>query len=201
MGRHPNPGPRVTRAAPNTTTLVRRAAEGDEDAFRRLVALVRSDLRRWALARMPDPDDADEVVQRTLIRMHRALPSFDGRARLSTWLYRILRNAAVDIERGRRRWRTGGAVEKPESVERPDPLRSLESERLAREVLAAFAALPPRQREVLELVDHEGRRPVEVAEMLDMKAVTVRANLFKARRAVREAILARHPELEGGYEA
>jgi RNA polymerase sigma-70 factor (ECF subfamily) len=182
-------------------TLVRLATEGDDEAFRRLVALVHADLRRWALARMADPDDADEVVQRTLIRMHRALRSFDGRARLSTWLYRILRNVATDLERGRRSHRTvaDAPPDDPEAAERPDPVRSLEARRLSREVLACFAALPPRQREVLELVDHEGRRPVEVAEMLGMKPVTVRANLFKARRAVREAILARHPELEEGY--
>jgi RNA polymerase sigma-70 factor (ECF subfamily) len=189
--------------AAETMTLVHRAADGDDDAFRRLVALVHEDLRRWALARMADPDDADEVVQRTLIRMHRSLHRFDGRSRLSTWLYRILHNAAVDLERHRRarppvpdRCPAGDL----DRAERPDPARALESRRLWREVMASFAALPPRQREVLELVDHQGRRPVEVAEMLDMKAVTVRANLFKARRAVREAILARHPELEEGYE-
>ena len=184
-------------------TLVRRAAEGDDDAFRRLVALVHPELRRWALARTGDVDDADEVIQRTLIRMHRSLGSFDGRARLSTWLYRILRNAATDLDRSRGSRPTAPAdpsTDDPGRVEPPDPIRSLESRRLSREVLASFAMLPPRQREVLELVDHEGRRPVEVAEMLDMKPVTVRANLFKARRAVRTAILARHPELEEGYE-
>lgn len=184
-------------------TLVRRAAGGDDEAFRRLVAGVYPQLRRWALARTADPDDADEVVQRTLIRMHRSLAGFDGRSRLSTWLYRVLRNAAADLDRSRRARPTvpeSSVPESPERAEEPDPVRVLESERLAREVRMSFGSLPPRQREVLELVDQEGLRPADVAEMLDMKPVTVRANLFKARRAVREAVLARHPELLEGYE-
>jgi RNA polymerase sigma-70 factor (ECF subfamily) len=66
--------------------LVRRAAAGDDDAFRRLVGSVLPRLRRWALARTGNPDQADEVVQRTLIRAHRGLDRFAGDSRLTSWL-------------------------------------------------------------------------------------------------------------------
>ncbi|NIP80185.1 MAG: sigma-70 family RNA polymerase sigma factor [Gemmatimonadetes bacterium] len=185
-------------------TLVRRAADGDDDAFRELVRRVHPDLRRWALARTGDPDEVDEVVQRTLIAMHRALPGFAGKARLSTWLYRILANAASDVHRAR----TAGPERdrEPELLaaavsDPPDPIRTVHAERVAGTVWALIGGLPRRQREVMVLVDHEGRRPVDVAEMLGLKPVTVRASLFKARRAIREAVLARHPELMEGYEA
>lgn len=180
---------------------VRRAAAGDEDAFRSLVREVYPTLRRWALARTGHPDDADEVVQRTLIRMHRGLGGFSGEGRLTTWLYRIVANAAADLERSHSAHgpSTGGPLE-GSADPWPDPVRAVHAGRMAAAVRDFFDALPPRQREVLELVDHEGLRPVDVAEMLDIEPVTVRANLFKARRAVRRAMLARYPELTEGYE-
>lgn len=190
--------------------LIRRAAAGDEDAFRCLVARVLPRLRRWALVRTGDRDDADEVVQRALIRLHRSLGRFEGRSRLSSWLYRILANAATDLERERAArggpaWvavSDGGAEEAGGGAgASPDPIRSLHADRMAAAVREFFETLPPRQREVLELVDHEGLRPQDVADALDLSPGTVRAHLFRARRAVRERILARYPELTEGYDA
>ena len=56
-----------------------------------------------------------------------------------------------------------------------------------------FAALPQRQREVFDLVDLQGISSAEVAERTGMKPVSVRANLFKARKAIRDSLLASHP--------
>lgn len=180
---------------------VRSAAAGDDDAFRELVREVYPTLRRWALARTGNPDDADDVVQRTLIRMHRGLEDFSGEGRLTTWLYRILANAAIDLQRSRD---AGGARSRDSgdgsTSPWPDPVRTVHAGRMAAAVRDFFNALPPRQREVMELVDHEGLRPVDVADMLGIEPVSVRANLFKARRAVRGAMLARYPELTEGYE-
>ena len=197
----------VSTATADTIQRVRRAADGDEDAFRELVRELYPSLRRWALAVTADSDEADEVVQRTLIRLHRGLPGFSGRSKLSTWTYRILARAAVDVARSRASGpdavRPGadptGAARASSAGSQEDPVRTLYAKRIAAEVGALLASLPRRQRQVLVLVDHEGRRPVEVAEMLGLRPVTVRANLFKARRTIRERILARHPELTEGY--
>lgn len=181
--------------------LVRRAADGNDDAFRTLVRRVHPRLRRWALAKTGDPDTADEVVQQTLIRMYRGLAGFSGDSTLTSWLYRILSNAVIDMHRESAR----SAVQDetlesmPDRSEQPDPVRSIHATRVASAVRDFFETLPARQREVMELVDFEGLRAVDVAEMLDVKPVTVRANLFKARRAIRERILERHPELKEGY--
>lgn len=197
----------MSTAATETLELVRSAAAGDDEAFRRLVRQVYPTLRRWALARTGDPDDADEVVQRALIRMHRSLGTFGGEARLTSWLYRIVTNAAIDLHRSRtaRPGRPGRPAEipdvDPERSIRTDPIRAMHAGRMAAAVRDFFEILPPRQREVLELVDHQGMRPVDVAEALGVKPVSVRANLFKARRTVRRAILERYPELREGYES
>lgn len=182
--------------------LVRRAVAGDDDAFRALVRRVHPQLRRWALAKTGDPDTADEAVQRTLIRMHRGLARFSGDAALTSWLYRILSNVVIDLHRSESGRPTVGEESlerRSEEVEQPDPIRALHASHLTDAVRDFFGALPERQREVMELVDFEGRRAVDVAQMLDVKPVTVRANLFKARRAIREQILERYPELTEGY--
>ena len=191
----------MSHPSPDTEDLIRRAAEGDDDAFRTLVRRVHPRLTRWALAKTGDPDDADEAVQRTLIRMHGGLGGFSGDATLGSWLYRILSNVVIDMHRAASARPT--AREEEETVEErreePDPVRTIHADRLVRAVRDFFDTLPPRQREVLELVDHQGMKAVEVAEMLEIEPVSVRASLFKARRTLRTEIVKRYPELTEGY--
>lgn len=182
--------------------LVRRATAGDDHAFRVLVRRVHPRLRRWALVKTGDPDMADEAVQQTLIRMHRGLEGFSGDSALTSWLYRILTRVIIDLHRADAR-RSGPGEEPVDELaaQEADPLRAIHAGRMAAVVRDFFETLPPRQREVLELVDFEGRPAVEVAGLLDLKPVSVRASLFKARRALREVILERYPELMEGYHA
>jgi RNA polymerase sigma factor (sigma-70 family) len=60
-------------------------------------------------------------------------------------------------------------------------------------ILELFAELPQRQREIFDLVDLQGLSPAEAADRTGMKAVSVRASLFKARKTIRARILASHP--------
>ena len=182
--------------------LIRRAADGDDDAFRILVRRVHPRLRRWALAKTGDPDHADEAVQGTLIRMHRGLAGFTGSSALGSWLYRILSNVVIDMHRSesaRPTVREEAVEAMPERSEQTDPIQSIHAGRMAEAVRDFFEVLPPRQREVLELVDHQGLKAVEVADMLDLAPGSVRATLFKARRTLRSEILKRYPELTEGY--
>ena len=103
--------------------LIRRARRGDEDAFVELVEMyagrVYGALRRFGL----DASEADEVAQEVFVRAWRGLPSFEERARLSTWLYRIAFNEAQrrlsrrGPRQGRVAWRRtrGDRVVKPVS--------------------------------------------------------------------------------------
>ncbi len=97
-------------------------------------------------------------------------------------------------KRGRRgRLALTPAARPAREVYTTDPGGRVDRERAATVIRELFAALPQRQREVFDLVDLQGLSPAEVAERTGMKPVSVRANLFKARKAIRDNLLATHP--------
>lgn len=200
------------------------AQAGDEEAFAALVRRVHARVFRWALGRTGDPDDADDVTQSVLIRLHRHLGGYRASGSFDAWLYRITANAAAShaarLKRRRRSRRalspavgegttgTGAMAGSANPAAGASTAASVADAQATRAVSRIFAGrvselvrtyfreLPARQREVFDLVDLQGHSPAEVAEMLGLKQVTVRANLFKARRTMRRTILARHPEIE-----
>ena len=190
---------REESSAEDLDALARRAVEGDERAFEALVRAVHGRIHRWALARLGDPDDADDVTQAVLVRLHRKLDTWRGRGRVTSWLYRVTANECSSWRRRvARRWNRRERLRFENEDERPpDPRESAgagtDAREIARLVTHYFEALPDRQREVFDLVDLQGHTPAEVSEMLDMNPNTVRANLFKARRSIRARILEDHP--------
>ena len=176
---------------PDLDRLARAAAGGDEASFEALVRAVHVRIHRWALARVGDADDAEDVAQRVLLRLHANLGRWQGRSRLTTWLYRITANEAASwrrrasrrLERLRRRGPPVAA-----GAAAPD-VADLDRRRLAERATELFGELPRRQREVIDLVDFQGYAPAEAADMLALNHATLRANLFKARRALRRRLL------------
>ena len=80
-----------------------------------------------------------------------------------------------------------------DNVYNTDPGARVDRERIADYVRIFFTELPPKQREVFDLVDLQGHEPAEVARLLGTNAGTVRGNLFKARSALRARLLEDHP--------
>lgn len=182
--------------------LVRRAQRGDDVAFATLLARLRPRVYRWALAAAANADDAEDVTQDVVLKLHRKLKTFRGRSRFSSWLYRVTRNAAA--EQHRKRARRGelleeaareAATEIPRGSSLDDRLRALDDARLAELVRGFFEELPARQRQVFDLADLQGYTSPEIAEMLEIEPVTVRTNLFRARSTIRSRILETRPEL------
>lgn len=178
--------------------LARAAADGDACAFDDLVRGIFGRIQRWALTRLADPDDADDVTQAVLVRLHARLATWKEEGSFEAWLYRITANECSSWRRrvarrlGRRESFRRREIRRREaaSVAGSEALDRRELEEL---VAFFFDRLPPRQREVFDLVDLQGYAPAEVSQMLDLNPNTVRANLFKARRAIRARILERMP--------
>jgi RNA polymerase sigma-70 factor (ECF subfamily) len=179
--------------------LVPRAQAGDAVARDDLLRRCHGTIYRWALVFTGDRDEAEDITQEVLVRVYRYLPGFSGRARFTTWLYRLTRNAALGIRRTVASRlvlaRRVGDRLAAEPTAGDDPIDRLQAGRMREVVLSLFQELPVRQREVFHLADLEGLTPTEIAEQLGMNPVTVRAHLFRARRALRARLLAQHPEL------
>lgn len=178
--------------------LAAAARTGGAEAVERLVRGTYPELYRWALLRCGEPADAEDIAQEAALRMYRELPSFAGRARFTTWLYRLLANAAADFYRRDRRHVVGRApLEALAGVAEPaeEPERRMASGRFMDLVRRFFTDLSEGQRTVFYLVDLQGHSPHEVAEMLDANPNTVRAHLLKARRAIRSRLLEGHREV------
>jgi RNA polymerase sigma-70 factor (ECF subfamily) len=192
-----------TRIDESVSALVRGAQAGDEAAFERLLRRHYAQIHRWALARTGDRDEADDVAQEVLVRLHRHLASFDGRSQFTTWLYQVTRSAAADLHRkSARRDRLAEKLKREPAPASHDPRLGDDAadEKRATGLVRTFSEeLSERQREVFDLCDLQGFGAAEVSAMLKMEPVTVRSHLFRARKAIRKKILESCPELVEGY--
>lgn len=153
-------------------------------------ALIRllPNLRRYAMSLARRPDLADDLVQTTVERAIRAADSHDPAARLEPWLFRITRNAFIDLTR---RQRTEGVqvdvFDMPEALA-DDGDRAVEARLMLRATQDAMQALPPEQSEILHLICIEELSYAEAAAVLDIPKGTVMSRLSRARLALAEKL-------------
>jgi RNA polymerase sigma-70 factor (TIGR02960 family) len=190
-----------------TEQTLARARAGDEDAFRELTDPYRRELQLHIYRIVGSAQDAEDLLQETLLAAWRGLERFEGRASVRAWLYRIATNRSADALRASRR--------RPEDLQRmtavPEPTRRAEpiwlepypdvlldgipdeapgpearyeaKEAIALAFIAGLQHLPPQQRAVLVLRDVLGFRAGEVAEMLATTEPSVNSLLRRARAA------------------
>jgi len=160
--------------------LLAAAREGDLDAFEALVREHTQAVFAHALRFFGDPAIAEDVVQEVWIKVYRSLVDFDGRARFSTWLFRVTRNTCLDqVRAGARR---PIAVDPIEAVAAPGDLA--DEVALTASVELAMRALPPEDRDAFMAVALYGLTYAEVAETLGVPVGTVKSRVFRARRSL-----------------
>jgi RNA polymerase sigma-70 factor (ECF subfamily) len=186
-----------------------RARAGDQDAFRELTEPHRRELQLHCYRILGSVQDAEDMVQETLLAAWRSLDAFEGRASVRSWLYRIATNRCLNALRARsRRPREVPAMaDALEPTRRTEPVwlepypdvlledipdrsagpaaryEARESSELA--FILALQHLPPRQRAALVLGDVLGFRTAEVAAMLDTGEASVKGALQRARATLR----------------
>lgn len=177
--------------------LLERIRRGDGDAFEQVAREQAPRLFRLALRLTGRRDEAEDLVQETLLRALPALKRFEGRARLSTYLTRALTNLWKNRLRSRKRsrlvdWFRGRRPEEDEDDnaplavdERPSPLERLEAKDRARLVRDAVSLLEPNRRLTLLLREVEEMSYEEIATMTGVPVGTVRSRLARAREDLR----------------
>ena len=169
-------------------TLMSRAAAGDRRAFSLLVIRHAERVRAVALRFSGNAADADDVAQAAFLAAWREAPNWQsGRARFSTWLYRVAVNRCIDLARRRRvrSWLSLDVVAEPE-----DEAPSAADLAVQRSELAAvrrdIRALPEKQRAALLLAVQAEKSTAEIGEALDVSAGAAEQLLVRARRTLRE---------------
>jgi RNA polymerase sigma-70 factor (ECF subfamily) len=174
------------------------AKAGRQDAFAQIVELHSTTVYNLALRLMKDPHEAEEVLQETFISAFKALPKFEGRSQLATWLYRIAYNAA--LMRLRKRQLPTESLDEPVTTEAGDqvprelidwgsiPDDLLLNQELRTVLIAALNTLPESLRSIFVLRDIEGLSTAEAAEALGLTETNAKVRLHRARLALRERL-------------
>jgi RNA polymerase sigma-70 factor (ECF subfamily) len=169
---------------------------GDRAEFARLVENTSTQIYRLGLKMLADSDDAEDMLQETYLKAMRALPGFEGRSSLATWLYRIAVNEALMILRKRRPMVAVEDENLDEEEGLADPVQIVdfsympESEMMVGEAKrfldSAIQKLSPGLRAVFLLRDVEGLSIKETADALNLTEMNVKTRLLRARLKLRE---------------
>ena len=168
--------------------ILRRAQQGDSEAFRQLVEAYQTQVYRLAL-RMCGADGADDVTQDAFVAAWRALPNFRSDCRFSTWLYRLTTNAAIDCLRREKRHRDADDLD---GVELPDdgdtPQEAAERTETQTAVRSALSALSDEHRQVLLLRYMQEMDYGEIAVALGISEGTVKSRINRAKARLKELL-------------
>lgn len=179
------------------SALLERLRAGEPEAFDAIVRQHGAQMLAVARRLLSHEDDAREVVQDAFLSAFRAVASFEGGSKLSTWLHRITVNAALMKLRQRRRrheepidaylpgFLDDGHQARPAEDWRRSAQEILSSREDRQFVLDCIEHMPDSYREVLKLRDIEELSTQETAELLGLETNTVKVRLHRARQALR----------------
>jgi RNA polymerase sigma-70 factor, ECF subfamily len=181
--------------------LISRCQQGEREALGEFYRQYRPEVTRNLMRVLgPGRGDVEDVLQDVFIEVYRSINRFRGDARLSTWLYRVCVNVALQRLRKRKRLAEVPGDDLPERSSAETPERGLDNRRRLDAVYRLLDTLSPKKRVVFILHEIEGREPKEIAQIVGAPVLTVRTRLHYARKEF-YARAAAEPRLDGGGAA
>ncbi len=168
---------------PEDGELVRKARNGDVIAFETLVNRHYERMYAIAFKWTRNRHDAEDITQNACIKLGRGIRSLHNETLFSTWLYRIVINAAKDFQRQAGRLKTGENFNDTES-HNPTPEKQLYS----RELLDVVYSLPQKEKDAILLVFGEGLSHGAAAQILECAETTVSWRIYRARERISSRI-------------
>ena len=157
-----------------------RAQDGDREAYRTLLEDVSPPLRRFFRRRINDAGDVEDLLQDTLIALHRARHTYDPARPLEPWLFAIARNVLTDHLR-----RELGRARREVLVDVLPEVEETPAGETEQQVAQALARLPPAQRQAIELLKLEGLSVEMAAARAGTTAGALKVRAHRAYRALR----------------
>jgi RNA polymerase sigma-70 factor (ECF subfamily) len=167
--------------------LMRQAQAGDQAAYASLLVLLTSATRQFARARLGTVPWIDDVVQETLLAVHRARQTYDPRRPFAPWFYAVASSRMIDVIRRERRVTSrelSGDVLPEPMLEEKSPHDELDVDAIH----AAVASLPQRQREVIEALKFQDQSVREVAGRLSMTESAVKVTAHRGYQALKRLL-------------
>jgi RNA polymerase sigma-70 factor (ECF subfamily) len=177
---------------PDDAAAVAKARGGDQDAFRVLVERHSRTIYRLAYRMTGRAEDAEDVVQETLVRAYRQLGRFEARSNFATWLYRIGFNCAIDYMRARPQRESAETDEKLEQMAKsskgPTTDDLVYAGEIGERVQEALGALSPQERAAFLMRHYHGCSIEEICSTLDLKSNAAKHSIFRAVKKMRAAL-------------
>ncbi len=168
-------------AIADDAALMQRAAAGDQSAWREIVESHLSAMRGLAYRMSLQDSAAEDVTQEAFLRLWKIAPQWKPEARIATWLYRVVRNLAIDAIRRRK---TNASEELDDGIDSgmPTPLEALSLARSRAQVTDAVGQLPDRQRTAIMLVHFGELSGAEAAGIMKVSIEALESLLARGRR-------------------
>ncbi|HEX6665617.1 MAG TPA: sigma-70 family RNA polymerase sigma factor [Solirubrobacterales bacterium] len=178
--------------------LVRRATKGDEWAFAAIYSRYDQDLQRFCLAIVGNPQDAQDALQNTMVKVMRGLPGERRQLQLKPWLYRIAHNESVEVLRRRS---PTVQLDPHLAAAAPSPVEAVEQRARLQRLVVDMGQLPERQRAALVMRELAGLGFDEIGAALDTSPAVARQTLYEARLSMRQMNEGRELSCEGVMRA
>ena len=189
--------------------LILKCQANDAAAFNEIVSRYKNKVFNFVNRMVHGAADAEDLTQEIFVRAYLSINSFQGRASLNTWLFRIATNICIDYNRKHSRLKglatslqrddqsEDGECELQIPDEKFDPQRLALNRELGDQLQQAMNSLPEKHRAVVLLHDVEGLAYEEIAGIVDCPVGTVKSRLFNARMALRQKL---GPYVDGSLE-
>lgn len=179
--------------------IVHRLKAGDLQALNELMNQYKDEFYRLAYRILRNKEDAEEILQDTFLRAYQKINSYEGKAKLATWLYRICVNRCLNRLESRKA--RAAKVTGMDEIQNLPGLHNTEVEyetaELQQKVNDAVARLKPDQQILVTLYYLQGFSCAEIGEILQQPLGTVKTHLFRARNSLKKILAGVMPHIDG----
>ena len=178
--------------------LVASLKNGEAGAFEELINSYQGLVYNICLNVMGQQQDAEDLTQEVFVDLYRAIHRFEGKSKLSTWIYRIAKNKCMDELKSRKRQKRAGFFSFKKSIDDPKVINigsnqfhpgvKLENQEKAKILYSKIEELNPNQRIAFTLFFIEGRSYKEVAEIMELSVSAVESIIFRSKKKLRGLI-------------
>lgn len=175
-------------------TLIARFAQGDQSAARALTVRLTPGVMALARRMLRNEAEAEDVAQEAMLRLWKIAPEWEpGRAKASTWLYRVTSNLCTDRLRKKR---TSNIDDAPEPIDdAPSVTTTMQARERAKALNTAIDTLPERQRHALHLRHFEDLSNIEISQVMGTSVEAIEGLLGRAKRSLATKLLKHRDKL------